>query len=85
MESTKLEKEVKKYFKKDPDMVKMVNMIRIAEFGNLVLGNLVDVAMAGIGCWNRIQLFNMFARTFTTILIANITAKINFNYFPLFA
>lgn len=50
MESTKLEKEVKKYFKKDPDMVKMVNMIRIAEFGNLVLGNLVDVAMAGIGC-----------------------------------
>lgn len=28
MESTKLEKEVKKYFKKDPDMVKMVNMIQ---------------------------------------------------------
>lgn len=36
-----------------------------SKFETTDLGNLMDMAVAGSGCWKRIQLFNIFANTST--------------------
>lgn len=51
---------------------------KLRQFWATDLGNPIDVALAGVGCWKKKnQLFNVFAKTFTlqTRLIAKMLGE----------